>query len=243
MGFSRILESIRTTVRKPTLLELVWLKRAGWLGANLQDTVPRAWRKRRIERAAARTERLGRQPLAPEYGEAGGERRPGEVRSSPACGDLYAWLVRRLRPESVVEFGSGFGVSGMYFASALEAEHRGRLYSFEINRAWADIAETNIRRVSRRFTLVRGAFEANVDAVVPGSIDIAFVDGIHTYEFVMRQFELLHARMRAGGLILLDDIDFRRPGVRMREAWEDIAADSRVEAAVEVNRHVGLVQV
>ena len=87
-----------------------------------------------------------------------------------------------------MEFGSGFGVSGMYFASAL-------------------------------------------------------VDGIHTYDFVMRQSELLHARMRAAGLILLDDIDFWRPGARMRETWEDVAANSRVGAAVEVNRHVGLVQV
>ena len=45
------------------------------------------------------------------------------------------------RPEIIVEFGSGFGVSGMYFAAGLEDNQSGHLYSFEINDEWADVAE------------------------------------------------------------------------------------------------------
>jgi predicted O-methyltransferase YrrM len=208
----------------------------------LTGIVPHAPHKQRIESAARATNALGAQKLADEYGESGGARTPNAVRSAPSCGDLYAWLVQQRRPATVVEFGSAFGVSGMYFCAGLEAAHTGHLYTFEINREWADIAERNIRSVSGRFTLTRGAFEDHVDAVVPGPIDLAFVDGIHTYEFVMRQFSTLNPRMSGGGLIAFDDIDFNKPGARMREAWTDIVATGRVVAAVEVQGRVGLVE-
>jgi predicted O-methyltransferase YrrM len=225
-----------------THLNLRWLKRDGWLGRHLSGHVPRAPYKHRIESAAQATNGLGPQPLAAEYGEAGGARTPAVVRSASYAGDLYAWLVQQRRPATVVEFGSAFGVSGMYFCAGLEASHTGHLYTFEINRDWADIAERNIRSISDRFTLTRAAFEDEVAAVVPAPIDLALVDGIHTYEFVMRQFAILAPRMSRGGLIAFDDIDFAKPGTRMHEAWTDIAASNEIVAAVEIQGRLGLVE-
>ena len=65
---------------------------------------------------ARTTNSLGAQKLDDAYGEVGGVRLPDDVRSSADLGDLYAWLVQERRPTTVVEFGSAFGVSGMYFA-------------------------------------------------------------------------------------------------------------------------------
>ena len=225
-----------------TRLELRWRKRGGWLPGHLTDRVPRATRKRHIENIARKTNHLGPQKLAGEYGETDGVRTPDEVRSSSTLGDLYSWLVTARKAGTVVEFGSAFGVSGMYFGAALAATRSGHLYSFEINSEWADIAERNIGSVTDRFVLTRGAFEEYVDRVVPRPIDLAFVDGIHTYDFVMRQFEILRPRSTPGALIAFDDIDFKRPGARMREAWEEIARQDDVAAAVEVNGRVGLVE-
>jgi predicted O-methyltransferase YrrM len=225
-----------------THLELRWLKRSGWLGRHLDANIPHAPRKHEIESAARATNQLGPQQLAAEYGEAGATRTPDVVRSSSYAGDLYAWLVQQRKPATVVEFGSAFGVSGMYFCAGLEASQTGHLYTFEINRTWADIAERNIRSVSDRFTLTRGTFEDEVAAVVPGPIDLALVDGIHTYEFVMRQFAILEPRLSRGGLIAFDDIDFAKPGTRMHEAWTDIAASNEIVAAVEIQGRLGLVE-
>jgi predicted O-methyltransferase YrrM len=225
-----------------TRLRLQWIKSGGWLGRHFDGVVPQAPGKRRIEAAAQATNALGAQKLADEYGEPGGRRLPDVVRSSSPCGDLYAWLVQQRRPETVVEFGSAFGISGMYFAAALEAARAGHLYSFEINRDWADIAERNIASISRRFTLTRGAFEDHVDTAVPAGIDLALVDGIHTSDFVMRQFAILKRLVRPGGILVFDDIDFPKPGARMREAWEAIAADADVAAAVEIQGRLGLVE-
>jgi predicted O-methyltransferase YrrM len=225
-----------------TALELDWMKRGGWLGRTLPTDVPAAPRKSQIEALADATNRLGEQPLAAEYGEPSGVRTPDGVRSSSMAGDLYAWLVQQRRPRLVVEFGSAFGVSGMYFVAALTAVGSGTLYSFELNRAWADIAERNIRAIGDRFVLTRGTFEDCVAAVVPAPIDFALVDGIHTYEFVMRQYALLRRHTSPGALIAFDDIDFARPGARMDEAWREIAMRPEVVAAVSVRRRVGLVE-
>ena len=130
----------------------------------------------------------------------------------------------------------------MYLTAGLAAAGAGHLYSFEINRDWADIAERNIRSVSNRFTLTRGAFEDRVTDVLAAPIDMAFVDAIHQYDFVMRQFDILEPRMSPGGVILFDDIDFRKPGARMGEAWRDLAGRTDVAAAVEVNGRLGIIE-
>ena len=239
-----MLTSLRRVFRRRpvTRLELRWVKRGGWLGDHLTGEVPGAPRRDHIESLAAATNTLGPQRLADEYGESGGTRTPNRIRSLSSFGDLYAWLVQRRRPARVVEFGTAFGVSGMYFCAGLDAVGAGHLYTFEINPDWADIAERNLRSVSNRFTLTRGTFEDHVGTVVPGAIDLAFVDGIHTYEFVMRQFGTLRPRMSPGGLIAFDDIDFRKPGARMREAWNEIAASADVVAAVEVQPRLGIIE-
>jgi predicted O-methyltransferase YrrM len=153
-------------------------------------------------------------------------------------GDLYSWLVSARRPETIVEFGSGFGVSGMYFTAGLEQAGLGHLYSFEINDEWAQVAERAIAEISDRFTLIRGAFEDHVDDI-PGPIDMALVDGIHTYDFVMKQWQILQPRMSPGGLVLFDDISY---GQGMREAWLEIARSSPVAGAVEFQNRLGLVE-
>jgi predicted O-methyltransferase YrrM len=217
---------------------LKWVSRGGWI-AGLPHRFPPASQKDRIEAlAAANHKRLGRQHIAPDYEMPDATFSPREVSSPPMQGDLYAWLVAQRRPETVVEFGAGFGVSGMYFAAALEANRFGHLYSFEIHEGWADIAERTIAKVSNRFTLTRGAFEDHIDAIA-GPIDLAFVDGIHAYDFVIKQWQILQPRMSSGGLVLFDDISY---GQGMREAWLEIARSSPVAGAVEFQKRLGLIE-
>jgi predicted O-methyltransferase YrrM len=228
--------------RRASRLALHWRRRAGWLGSHLNEAVPTAPRKQDIERAARSTNALGPQPLHQAYNEQqGAARLPDAVRSASGLGDLYAWLVEQRRPHIVVEFGSAFGVSGMYFTTGMEAARCGHLYSFEINREWADTAERNIRSISNRVTLTRAAFEDSID-VIPGQIDIAFVDGIHTYQFVKDQYAILEPRLAPGGIVIFDDINFPKPGCGMWHIWEEIASGDSVAAAVEVDGHVGLIE-
>ncbi|WP_232002966.1 class I SAM-dependent methyltransferase [Mycobacterium sp. 1245801.1] len=215
-------------------LELKWVKRGGQI-AGLPRRLPPAARKADIESSAQSTDKIGALPLAAAYGQPGATRKPKQVRAASWQGDLYAYLVDWRDPGIVVEFGSAFGVSGMYLSSALR---RGWMYSFEINPTWADIAERNIHSITDRFTLTRGAFEDHVGDIAD-PIDLALVDGIHTRDFVTRQWQLLKPRLAPGGWVLFDDIDFN-PG--MGEAWLDICTDPHVVGAVEVSKRLGLVE-
>ncbi|MCV7242900.1 class I SAM-dependent methyltransferase [Mycobacterium mantenii] len=215
-------------------LKINWVKRGGRI-ADLPRRLPPAARKAEIESSALSTNKIGALPLAEAYGQPGATRKPKQVRAASWQGDLYAYLVGWHDPGVVVEFGSAFGVSGMYLSSALR---RGRMYSFEINPAWADIAERNISSVTDRYTLTRGAFEDHVDDI-PAPIDVALVDGIHTHDFVTRQWQILKPRMAPGGWVLFDDIDFN-PG--MRQAWLEICAAPGLVGAVEVSKRLGLIE-
>lgn len=155
-------------------------------------------------------------------------------------GRFYAALCRKLRPQTVVEFGTAFEVSGMYWLAGLEEARTGHLHTFEINDAWADVAQDNLAAVGSRFTLHRGLFEECVEQALQGAaIDIAFVDGVHTPEWVLPQVELLAARLRPGGVIILDDINFSDD---MDRCWRDLSVEPRVRSAAELMTRVGLLQ-
>ena len=222
--------------------EIKWCKRGGWLSDNLEIPLPRAPRKVKIEDRAWLTERAGAlQVDSRVYDDASISRSSDEVRSALWAGDLYAHLAQRKRPKVVIEFGSAFGVSGMYWIAGLEAAGTGHLYSFEVNPKWAEIAGNNMRAIGNRFTLTVGVFEEQVDSVIGGKpIDIAFVDGVHKGDFIKAQWEIIKARLAPGAVVLFDDIDFATGG--MYEGWQDIWQSAGVVAACELRGHTGVVE-
>lgn len=204
-------------------------------------------RTTQIERISAQNDDLGPQKIwqpylqLKDYHGQSPRRMPSQVRSSPKMGSFFSHLVRLRKPDVVVEFGAAFGVSGMYWLSALEDNHRGRLISFEPNEGWAAVAEKNLAAIGNRFTLVRGTFEENIHATLQEGekIDIALIDAIHTDAFVLSQFETVVGRLAHGGLVLLDDIHFKE----MNGCFERIAIDPRVRSSAILCDHVGLVEV
>jgi predicted O-methyltransferase YrrM len=201
-----------------------------------------------IERRANETQSLGPKPLWDGYKdlsdyprETSGSRSPNQVRSRPVMGSFFAWLTAQRRPEYIVEFGTAFGVSGMYWLSGLKQSGRGQLLTFEPNEIWGKIARENLAAIHNRFTSVIGTFEDNIAKTLPegGKIDIAFVDAIHTDAFVTRQFDILSPLMRPGGIICFDDIAFSDD---MAACWQRIARDRRVLASATVSRRLGVVE-
>lgn len=198
----------------------------------------------RIETLARQTQALGAQPLWDGYAghnRGGATRTSDDVRTAEATGNAYTELVRQLCPDVVVEFGTAFGVSGMYFLAGLEANGHGALYTFEPNAVWAAIARDNLRRIGERFRLTVGTFEGHVDDVLPpgGRIDLAFIDAIHTRDFVLPQLEIVLARSARGAIVILDDIDFSDD---MRACWKEVAHDPRFRASLSLGGRVGLVE-
>lgn len=182
---------------------------------------------------------VGAQPVWEGYGQPCATRTPNQVRTGSTMGRLYTGLVVDSRPNVLVEFGSAFGVSGMFWLAGIEAAENGHLYTFEVNDIWAEVARENLAAISDRFTLTVGTFENNLDVLPDRPIDLAFIDAIHTSEFVGPQFNLVAARSRPGSIIVLDDIDF---STDMRSFWFDLAAQPRIRAAAMLGERVGIVE-
>ena len=156
-------------------------------------------------------------------------------------GCFFTWLVERRQPDLVVEFGTAFGVSAMYWAAGLDRNGHGRLLTFEPNETWHSIAKQHLELFSARVIPVAGTFEGNIDAQRNGqTIDLAFVDAIHTSEFVDAQVRLVIDRLSPGGLIVLDDINFSDD---MRACWNRWAEDPRVAASLAVSERVGVLEI
>jgi predicted O-methyltransferase YrrM len=224
----------------------------GWLRRNLpkgQFLAPTPIEADRIEALAFETELAGAKPLwegyaaVPDYPRptAGSKRRSGQVRSPASAGHLFAWLAAERAATIIVEFGTAFGVSGMYWLAGLKGNSEGRLLTFEPNAVWAEIARANLASISDQFDLVIGTFEECIDSTLRlgQRIDIAFVDAIHTSAFVFRQFQVLMPRMKPDGLILFDDINFSDD---MASCWRAISHEPCIVASATIGQRLGIVE-
>lgn len=253
MNLVRRFTSLKKRVSKDALNLVRFVREGnGWLLQNLPRpclSLPKPIDADLIEARASETEGLGAKPLWEGYASvpgypraaAGSTRRPDQVRSPALAGHLFAWLAAERKATTIVEIGTAFGISGMYWLAGLKRNPRGRLLTFEPNVVWSEIARGNLALIGPQFDLVTGTFETCIDSVLPPGqrIDIAFVDAIHTSDFVFRQVEILMPRMAPQGLILFDDIDFSDD---MVSCWSAVSRDSRVTASATVGQRLGIIE-
>lgn len=224
-----------------------WIKKSdGWLASHHTAFTP-SIDLSLVERRTAQTARLGAKPLWEGYSElerykksTTNDRSSNEVSTPHRFGAIYAWLAKTRRSKVIVEFGSAFGVSGMYWLTGLKEGGTGKLESYEPNDVWASIAEDNFKAVSKKFRLHRGPFEdLAASTLKPRSVDIAFIDAIHTPEFVARQYEILKPLMVPGGLVIFDDISF---SPELKGWWKTIAQSSEFRATGQLQRRIGIAE-
>lgn len=194
-----------------------------------------------IESLAAKAQALGPQPLWEGYGQPQATRTSNRVRTGKNMGAFYHWLVRQRTPDIVVEVGTAFGVSGMFWLSGLVSNRRGHLFTFDPNDVWRSVAVRNLSAIGDRYTSIHGTFEDCHTTTLPDlPVDICFIDAIHTSAFVYPQFEILKRRMRDGGIMVFDDIRFSSD---MTACWNDLSCRPEVVSSMECSERVGLVEI
>lgn len=197
-----------------------------------------------IESLANTTDEIGERPLWSGYtisDKNTSTRRPNSVRTTAQYGGVYSYLVREMRPGIVLEIGTAFGVSGMYFLSGLELNGHGKLITFEPNEDWRSAAISNLSKISDRYTSILGTFEEKYSHVndLGKAVDIAFVDGIHEPSVVVNQINKISEICSRNALIIVDDIFFSD---NMRKCWKVLARDSRFRLSAQLDRRVGVLE-
>lgn len=127
---------------------------------------------------------------------------------SREAGKLLYMLARNSRAKNIVEFGTSFGISALYLASALRDNGGGRLITSEFE-------PSKVAGATRHLTegglidlveIREGDALNTLRADLPDSIDLLLLDGAKSlYPEIL---DLVEARLRPGALVIADNADY-----------------------------------
>src|ERR1700733_11901321 len=125
---------------------------------------------------------------------------------SAEAGKLLYAVIRASRPQTVVEFGTSFGISTIYLAAGVQDNGTGRVLTTELSSKKVAAAGANLQQagVAGPGTILAGvALETPAD--VPGPIGLVLLDGWK--ELCLPVLRLLEPRLAPGALVAADDND------------------------------------
>jgi predicted O-methyltransferase YrrM len=117
---------------------------------------------------------------------------------------LYA-LIRSARPDTVVEFGTSFGISSIYLAAAVADNGTGHVIGTELSARKVQAARSNLAAagLSEAATILPGDARQTL-AEVPGPIGMVLLDGWK--QLCLPVLRLLEPRLAPGAVVAADDV-------------------------------------
>ena len=144
-------------------------------------------------------------------------------------------LIKKHKPQTIVELGVHYGDSYFTFCQACEeleldtqlfgidhwlGDEQAGLYGEEV---FETVSSYNDEFYAKNSTLLRMDFEEALQQLEDGSVDLLHIDGSHEYESVKKDFENWLPKLKKGGLILIHDILVEREDYGVKKFWEEIA--------------------
>jgi predicted O-methyltransferase YrrM len=124
---------------------------------------------------------------------------------SPEAGQLLYAIIRGVRPQTVIEFGTSFGISTIYLAAAVADNGTGHVLTTELSSKKVQAARASLDEagVGAPVTILEGdALQTLAD--VPGPIELVLLDGWK--ELCLPVLRLLEPRLAPGALVIADDM-------------------------------------
>ncbi|MFI6093583.1 O-methyltransferase [Streptomyces sp. NPDC051218] len=121
-------------------------------------------------------------------------------------GRLLYNLIRAIRPATVVEFGTSFGISTLHLAAAVRDNGTGRVISTELSATKAAAARRTFAETGMDdlITVLEGDARETL-AAAAGSADFVLLDGWK--DLCLSVLQLLEPRLAPGTLVVADDVD------------------------------------
>lgn len=145
------------------------------------------------------------------------------------------WLVKALRPRSIVELGTHWGASYGAFCQAVdrlgldtrahaidtwEGDPQAGTYGEEV---FAGLSQLNDRRWRRFSRLLRGTFAQARPLFGPGQVDLLHIDGCHDHAAVAADFAAWRECVSSRGVVLFHDTTVRARGFGVWRLWAELA--------------------
>jgi hypothetical protein len=118
------------------------------------------------------------------------------------------------QPELVLEVGMAIGATALAATGALEENGHGRMISIDPFQSteWRNIGVLNVRRAClahRHEVIEESDFIALPALLAAGArVDIAYIDGRHTFEHALLDFFYVDKMMPVGGIVGFNDCDW-----------------------------------
>ena len=159
------------------------------------------------------------------------------------------WLIEILKPETVVELGSHYGVSFFCFCEAAELYSPNTfIYAIDTwegdsqagyydNEVYDKVSKHQSRFYRNRSALIREKSDDAANHYSDHSIDILHIDGLHTYNAVKNDYQTWFPKLKKGGSILFHDWNERHDDFGVWKLWEEIKQDPKFKCLETPNGH------
>ena len=126
---------------------------------------------------------------------------------------IVGTITRLTRPEVLVEIGVALGFTTATILQAMQHNVRGHVYSLGLPALQYNPSDPTGRAIPEglkdRWTLRLGDSRKTLEPLCTevGPIDIFIHDALHTYSSQMREYRTAWPHIRAGGLLISDDVN------------------------------------
>ncbi len=152
---------------------------------------------------------------------------------SEKYGRLLFRLVKYFKPSVIIELGTSVGISTIYMA---KTNPETIVYTIEGCTTKSEQAATNFTG-SKLTNIVQhiGRFDIVLPDVIKqaGKVDFAYIDGNHTYEATLANFNSLLSISGNDTVFVFDDIHWSSG---MQKAWQEITDHERVTVSIDLYR-------
>ena len=150
------------------------------------------------------------------------------------------WLIKALRPATLVELGTHSGNSYFAFCQAMAAvTPTGRAYAVDTwagdehagyydEGVFASVCSFNTAHFRQFSTLLRTTFDDArgyfPDGGPKGGIDLLHIDGMHSYDAVRHDFEMWQTALSPRAIVAFHDTNVRERDFGVWRFWQEISA-------------------
>lgn len=145
-------------------------------------------------------------------------------------GELLYRLVKKFKPETIIELGTGFGLSALYMAKASPTS---KIYTFEGCANKAEVASSMfMRNELMNISLQTGIFDKLLQPLIKQllSVDFAFIDGNHTSKGMLNYFNLLLPKCSEKTILVFHDIHW---STDMEDGWNKLISAPEITATLD----------
>jgi len=146
-------------------------------------------------------------------------------------GEFLFRLTQNCNPATILELGTSFGISTMYFALAAP---QSRIITIEGCIDSAKVARENFERGGlHNISILMGPFDDMLGPAIEQitTPDIVFFDGNHKKEPTLRYFNICLQHIHPGTVFIFDDIHWSE---EMGEAWDIIRSNPKVKVTIDL---------